>query len=178
MVMEGVAVRHRWTLAELQEAQRLHQRQSRYGRWMPVTLLTLAGVLVCMEAFLIVRRGTLEGSWGTFGLVAYLVLMVTLLPFMRRWAVRRNHARSVDRDAEIRWQITATSLRNETANSTSETKWAAFNKAVQTPGGLLLYPQPRLFYWLPRHGFETEEGFETVIAWAREHIKDFRAVRW
>ena len=175
--MEGVVVRYHWTLAEKQDAHRWHQRRAWFRRALFVLLLVLGAVTAGWGGWLYLVDGTFRRALPLLLPGGYCLLLAALFEVLPGLVLRFHHARSAGRDAEILWQITAAGLRFETANSVSESKWAAFNKAVQTPGGLLLYPQPRLFYWLPRHGFETEEGFEAVAAWAREHIEDFRVVR-
>ena len=175
--MDGVPVRYRWTLAEQTEAQRWHLRQSKVRRIVPAVCWVLAGLLACSAISIYRRQGTLAHAPGTVIGIAYFLVLSGLIPLLTRWRVRRNHAGASTRDAEVTWQITAASLRFEHAHGSSEVKWAAFNKAALAPTGLLLYSQPLIFHWLPRHGFESEEGFEAVAAWARQNIPAFRVLR-
>ena len=88
--------------------------------------------------------------------------------------MRRNYRKSAARDSEIEWSITPDTLRIKYAHGSAEMNWGAFVKAVETPKGLLLYPQPILFHWLPRAGFANEGNYEAVAGLAREKITAFR----
>ena len=175
--MDSVSVRYRWTLAEMQKATRWHLRQLFRIRVLPYILLTLGVLLAGFAAYVALRSGSMSDAWPSIFASLYLFLFAGLILWLPGWRLKRNFSKSANRDVEVSWQITQTGLRVEHLNGSSDLKWPMFNKAVLAPTGLLLYSQPALFHWLPRAGFESEEGYKAVTAWARQHIKAFRALR-
>ncbi len=53
-------------------------------------------------------------------------------------------------------------------------QWNVIFESVETPEGILIYPQKNLFYWLPRTAFATESdytNFRDLIASKTKHSK-------
>ena len=173
---EGVSVHYRWTLAEATEATQWHLRQSR-RRGIFVFCGAVAVLTGGWAAYQSAHGGDGDHVWWVFAAAVYFLCLLFLRRFLIMRRVRRNYARSASQDVEMQWLITGASLQVNSVHSTADIKWQAFNKAVSTPAGLLLYPQPILYHWLPRHGFADAEGYEAVIAWARQNIPAFRELR-
>ena len=176
--MDSVSVRYRWTLSAVREASRWHRQQFSRVRILPEYILLLGGILgFGFVAYVALRAGSLRHVWSSVFWPFYLILLGGLLWWIPKWRLKRSFSKSANRDVEVSWQITPAGLRAEHVDGSVDMKWSAFNKAVLTPTGLLLYPQPGLFHWLPRAGFDSEEGYKAVTAWARQDIKAFRALR-
>lgn len=173
---EEILVRYRWTLAELTTASRWHLRQMPRVSGVHFVCWGLAGACGVL-AVLAYRRS------DNFYLVGWLLLgaiyFLGLLSF-RRWLtlrrMRRNHARSTGQDAEIEWCVGENKLRIKTPHGSSEINWTAFNKAVQTTDGVLLYSQPIVFHWLPKAGFVSEAEYEQVARWVYGNVPNFRHI--
>ena len=175
--MDSVSVRYRWTLSEMQEATRWHFRQV-FRLWVfPYILIVLWLLGAGFVAYVSLRSSGTGHAWPGASASIYLVLLVGLILWLPGWRLKRNFSKNANRDMEISWQITQMDLRVEHPNGSADMKWSLFNKAILTPTGLLLYSQPALFHWLPRAGFDSEEGYEAVTVWARQHIKAFRTLR-
>ena len=175
--MDSVSVHYRWTLPEVREATRWHFRQV-FRLWILPYILLILGILGAgFTAYAALRAGSMRHAWSSAFASLYLILLAGLIRWLPEWRLKRSFSKSANRDSEISWQITPTGLRLEHLHGSADLKWPAFNKAVLTPTGLLLYSQPALFHWLPRAGFESEKGYEAVTAWTRQHIKNFRALR-
>ncbi len=171
---ETVAVHYRWTVAELIEATRWHLRQGKANRvrlaiYVLVVVLVLASVLLSYG-----HEGYEQQRWIGIGLAVYLVLLMGLQRWLTLWWMRRNYRKSAACDSEIDWLITPTTLRVKYVHGSSELNWGAFIKAVETPKGLLLYPQPIIFHWLPRAGFVSESAFKATAEMAQAKIAAYR----
>lgn len=171
---EEVVVRYRWTLAEVTTASRWHLRQN--SRMLGIRVFCWGMAALCgLSAAVEYRRpGTGYFALWLLGAV-YFLSLPTLRRRLTLGRMRRNYLKSTGQDSEVEWRITEVSLRTQATHGSSEVTWAAFNKAVQTPDGLLLYRQPMLFHWFPKTGANQEE-FGRLAGWARSKLPDFRQV--
>ena len=174
MMPEEVAVRYRWTLEEVTVASRWHLRQASRSLGVRVLCWGLATMCGVFATVAYQRKGDVYlALWLGLGAGYFLSL-----PPLRRWytlrRMRRNYLKSTGQNAEVEWRITDTLLRLLTPHGSSEIGWTAFNQAVQTPDGVLLYPQPMLFHWWPKAGFAEEADYEQAVQWTRAKVPDFR----
>jgi hypothetical protein len=170
---DGITARFRLTLEEVTEAARWHIRQGA-GRGVRVFCWLMAAVC-CGLGLLDFWLGNFTESW--FEGTAYFLFLLLLIRLRLIWQVRRDFAKSTGRDAEIEYHFDEDGLRMKYSHGTSEFHWSAYNKAVATPKGLLLYPQPRVYHWVPCHAFTGETNFAAVTALARQRIARFREMR-
>jgi pimeloyl-ACP methyl ester carboxylesterase len=54
--------------------------------------------------------------------------------------------------------------------------WAFFQKAIRTREGFLLYPNPRLFHWLPMHAFRDTGDVERFAELAKSKVREYAEV--
>ena len=181
--MQEITVRYRWSLQEITEANRWHRRQRTVGRIIYCALLVVASICLVVALYFYLdglRHPTFStshsesSSWLPISLLVYLVVLFFLRRLMVSWRLRRSYAKSPARDSEVEWQITEDTLRTAYVHGSSEQAWSAFYKAVLTPKGLLLYPQPQVYQWLPRHAFHGESEFNWVAETAQRRIPAFR----
>jgi len=175
---EGViTVHYRWTAEQLSEATRWHQRHGTARRVRLVIYWVIIALAVGSAALSHASSRSGPFSWMGGGLIVYLLVLMGLRRFLVLWQVRRNYRKSAARDAEIAWHVSETTLQMNYVHGSSETRWTAFIKVVLTPDGLLLYPQPNLFHWLPSTGFASTSDFEAVVGMARRNVAAFKVLR-
>ncbi len=171
---EEIRARFHWTMEEMGEAARWHLKQA--PSWRRRVLLALALFCGGVGAWSYLRPGLAAFAWIWMGGMIYVLLLLVLIRWITIWKTRRNFAKSTLLNAEIEWRISDTALHVQHPRGSSEMVWAVFNTAFLTPAGLLLYPQPAQFQWLPKHAFGTEADYAAVAASARKHIAAFRDV--
>lgn len=101
------------------------------------------------------------------------ILMVSL-PLLIRFAAKRNFEKSPLRGKPIHWEITREQLRNQTAESEAVFNWNMLSEARETKDGFLLFPQPRIAHWLPKHGFQSEDDVSRLRCLIRESRIKFK----
>ena len=144
--MDSVSVHYRWTLPEMREASRWHFRQVFRLRFLP-SILLIAGILGAgFTAYVALRAGSMRHAWSSVFWSLYLILLAGLIRWLPGWKLKRSFSKNANLDSEVHWQITPTGLRVEHLHGSADMRWLAFNKAVLTPTGLLLYSQPSLFH--------------------------------
>jgi hypothetical protein len=62
----------------------------------------------------------------------------------------------------VEWIFTEDKLRSRTPKGAGDTSYTAFVKTVTAPEGMLFYVAPRLYNWLPRSAFTSEEDYQAV----------------
>lgn len=167
---------YRWDASVLTEAYRWHRRLSRAKA--ARLLLALAALALVYYQFAVRPLGASQAAYP-WGWIAAVVVFYGLLIFgVRRfyvpWVMRRNLAKSPLHHSQMSWRISESLLRYQFAHGQSELGWGAFLKVVQTPKGILLYPQPLQFHWLPKANFACEADFEQVAKWAYGNVPNFR----
>ncbi|MEB3158792.1 MAG: YcxB family protein, partial [Synechococcus sp.] len=56
----------------------------------------------------------------------------------------------------------------------SRFSWELVTKLEERPLGFLLFPQPQIAFWLPKHGFENDAEIERFRALAESKSIPFR----
>lgn len=169
---QPVNVKYRWTVTELESAYRCHNRQS--SRISLLWLVHFLSGLFIVVGVYHIRTGN-EPANGIF-MITIGLAWSTFMIFGRRWFARRHFTRRPDRDQEIEWQIFPDRLVVHSGLGQSEFKWEALAKAVRTPNGFLLYPNDRIFHWLPRHGFDDPDDFDRLSELARVKLQKFKSL--
>jgi hypothetical protein len=67
----------------------------------------------------------------------------------------------------VHWQITAEGLVVTTELSNAHFKWEALMKVIRVSDGFLLATHPRVFHWLPAHGFADSADVERFAELAK-----------
>ncbi|MCX5662694.1 MAG: YcxB family protein [Planctomycetota bacterium] len=182
MAEESIVARYRWTVAELQEALRWHARQPRKHQriylWLWLFLVfVLVGFVAILEQSGRPVLAELVGHLSKFALPVMVILAIYVVVF--RWiipaVVRRRFAERPDKDEEVEFTITPDGMTVVNATSRTEWSWKGLHKVVCTPKGILVYPQPLLFNWLPRSAFAPGDyGRAAMIM--RAHAPQFVAL--
>jgi len=82
------------------------------------------------------------------------------LPWLTFRHVRKQFRQNPSRDKQITWIVTEDTLNNETDASKATFTWKMLIDARELPEGFLLFPQPRLAHWIPKHAFASAEDLD------------------
>ena len=162
-----IVIRFRWTADELSQAQRYHFRQA----CRPVLRFALHFIFALM---ILAGYGWISSgkSWPIgIGFIVAGIYWFAIRPFDRRWTARRQFANRPDKDLEVEWQVSPDKISTRSSLSQSEISWQLFAKMVCTPRGILLYPNERIFHWLPRGGFTSDSDFQKVVELGKSKIR-------
>ena len=167
-----IIIRFQWNAEELYQARRYHFRHAcrplfRWALYGLAVLLFIAGLLMLKNG-----REPVLGAAFVFNGIYW--------PFLRRyeqrWTARRQMARRPDKNLEVEWQVGAETICVSSELGKSEFSWRAVSKIVRTPVGLFLYPNDRIFHWLPRSGFMSDADFEEMVELARSKVSRYYLV--
>jgi len=87
--------------------------------------------------------------------IVFGVIFATM-PFLTRWTVKRRARKNPSIGNVITWEITDSGLKNSTVGAESKFVWEKLLKVEEREKGFLLFSQPRIAHWLPKHGFTGE----------------------
>ena len=100
-------------------------------------------------------------------LAGVLGLVFVAMPLITRWSARRRARKLPNLNNRVKWQITDTELQNSTEGAEARFVWDKIIKIHERKNGFLLFPQPRLAHWIPKHGFESHSDIEIFREIAR-----------
>jgi len=140
----------------LKDGVKLHCRHgSRLSRFVPHAGATL--ILLPFVAAFFGKRPFLAAFPFTFlGLVLLLIGPFSL------WIFRRQFRLNPNKNVEINWTFTDDGLGSEGEGFNSNMDWRKVFRFVDTDKGFLIYPQKRLFFWIPFAGFAGPNEIESV----------------
>ena len=172
VVEQTITIRFRWTADELHQARRYHVRHIcrpvfRIGLHCLLGFILLGGIFGLFNSAPSGKANFLV----SLGFVAIGVYWFWVLPYERRWWIRRQFRKRPDRDTEIEWQFASDGVQVQSALAKSQIAWQAFAKMVQTPAGVMLYPNDQIFQWLPHHGFQSDANFRQFVELAKSKIQ-------
>jgi hypothetical protein len=154
---------------QLLQGMRVHFRTSTHEKWLlplcGITLISLFG----WQAFLdrLVWHSYLFFLLGIAGIT---------LPLWRIPILKRNIRRMPNCGKTVRWTLDEKSLHGEGDGFTFTQDWSTLFSATITNEGILIYPQKRVFYWVPTEGFSAEEDFLSAAALVASRIKKTKDV--
>jgi hypothetical protein len=93
--------------------------------------------------------------------------LLCLLPWFSRRQVRKVFRGSPEAGLEHVWRIDDTSLTFESKGSTARFEWSKLVRVKETKKGFLLFPQPRLAYWVPCSAFSSPSEIDVF----RDYIR-------
>lgn len=167
-----VVARYLWTADEFMLAYDAHQ-QHKCRRGFRVALILLCGVLT----------GLVWLALGTsplffIGLGCAVGLYLTLFNrSLLRWRIRRQFAKRPDSEAETEWHFTPDSVLVATPSSRSERSWNHFSQMVDSPNGVLLYLNHKMFHWIPHHAFASDVDYTRFLQLAESQIAHCRRIK-
>lgn len=99
--------------------------------------------------------------------------MLAFPRLLHPWLARRQFGKRPDSGAELIWSISEDALEATYPQGNSTITWKALLKMVFTPEGVLLYTAPKIFNWLPRHGFKDDADFARFEDLVGKNTQDF-----
>lgn len=94
---------------------------------------------------------------------------------LRYWIIgisfRRELRKNPHYGKELKWTFTEEGYQISLQGSEAKSDWNGFQECFITPDGLLLYPQKRIYYWIPKSGFACPEEISFVEAIIKERTK-------
>jgi hypothetical protein len=124
-------------------------------------------------------RELLAGGEERGTAMIYLVLGLVMMaaPLLDTWKLRRRIEKLPNLDADMHWRISEDGLSVESPASSSRFEWSLMIKARELQEGFLLYRQPLVVQWLPKHGFTGEEDITRFRELLREKVAQFSGPR-
>ncbi len=97
----------------------------------------------------------------------------SVVPLADREMTLRHYAKRPDRDMVILWEFYPDRITSRTEASSSTLEWRMISRVLQTTEGFLLYPNDRVFHWLPAHAFREPADVEAFAQLAKSKVRDF-----
>jgi len=141
-------------------------RRLRRARWTIVPIGILFG-----GGNLLIHGLQGSGVLGLFCLVAAVSFLA--IPLFVRQMTLRHYAKRPDRDMVILWEFYPDRITSRTEASSSMFEWRMISRVLQTTEGFLLYPNDRVFHWLPAHAFREPADVEAFAQLAKSKVRDF-----
>lgn len=155
MMMKQVAIEYRYTLEEAVAASlEATKSVTRFYYVMPVI-----GVVIVIFNLISMTSGRQSVSDLSFSIGIGLVFAA--MPIIARWSARRNARRLPSLNRLIKWQFTDSEIQQTSEGAEARFGWDRIIKIHERKHGFLLFPQPRLAHWLPKHGFQNNGDIET-----------------
>ena len=101
-------------------------------------------------------------------------LLITGFPLFSRWLAAKRARKLPNLNTTIRWEITESDLQTTSEKDSSRFSWELVTKLEERPLGFLLFPQPQIAFWLPKHGFKNDAAIERFRALAESKSIPFR----
>ena len=173
--LDMVTASFQWSAEEFLTAQRVHMRHSpqfrkfRRARWTIVPLGILGG-----GGVLVIHGLRPDGVLGLLCVVAGISFLAVPL-FVRRMTLR-HYARRPDRGMVVSWEFHPDYISTKTEASSSTFEWRMISRVLQATEGFLIYPNERIFHWLPIHAFCGAEDVESFTQLAKSKVQNFDRV--
>jgi hypothetical protein len=159
----------KWTADELLTAQRVHMRYSPLGRKFRRAMFVTAPISILFGVGIFVTRGFHPAG------VAFVVFGSALLlsPLLVRQTTLKHYARRPDRDMVVTYEFYPERIVSTTEASSATLEWRMISRVFQTGGGFLLYPNDRIFHWVPTHAFPNASDVEAFAKLARSKVPQY-----
>jgi hypothetical protein len=147
---------------------RWHNRANRRSTLLRTMFLLAGWLMVFSGLFLSFGDRKMELSAATVGYVITPTIVATALSLaLRQYVLKRQFVAGLKSsplfDQLIAYQASESGIDVVSPVSTGKLSWIAFHKTVGTPEGVLLYHQKRLFNWLPKAAFTSEDEYNRFL---------------
>jgi hypothetical protein len=105
------------------------------------------------------------------------IYLLFLRKYEVRWSLRRHFKKRPDQDSRVLWTLGENEVRTKTEESESRQNWSQIAKVRKARNGFLLYPNDKMFYWLPMTAFASEEDRQRAEELLRNKVGDFGNIR-
>ncbi len=161
-----IVARYRWTADELTRGYEAHQEQQ-WRRGFRLALIVLPGALAGLTWL---AAGASLPVFVGLGCAVGLYLAFYDRTFLK-WRVRRQFRKRTDAGDDTEWRFTPDVIYQATSSSRTEQLWNTYSKMVESPSGVLLYPNPTMFHWIPRHAFASDLEYARFLQLAESRIE-------
>jgi YcxB-like protein len=168
-----IVATYRWSKDEFLRSQRLAVRHSKQGGWLYRVTALIGGLILLSGVVNLYMR---PSGWPAFLFTAAVSAFFFSMPFFARLTALKLYAQKPDRDMEVTWHISDERVTSKTELASSENSWAFFLRVLRLPEGFLLYPNDRIFHWLPLHAFCDPRDVERFAELAKAKAKEYRHV--
>jgi hypothetical protein len=118
--------------------------------WLGAALL-----LICIVTVFTTPRPALDvAPLGVLGVV------FAAMPLITRMSARRRARKFPSLNNLVKWKITESELQHSMDGAEARFVWGKIIEVHEWKSGFLLFPQPRLVHWLPKHGFKNDSDIE------------------
>ena len=111
------------------------------------------------------------GLLGLFCIIMGTVLLA--FPLILRRVTLRHYAQRPDRDMVVTWEFHPDRIVSKTEASSATLEWRMISRVLQTKQGVLLYPNDRVFHWLPVHAFRDTADLQAFAELAKSKVKRY-----
>lgn len=149
--------------------------RSRFWHWFKTPWLfwsfPLFGIVIIALSLLILNQPDhpIVTPWVMLVCGTWFILRYWMIGFGFRRDIRKNPHYGKD----MKWTFTEEGYEVLLQGSETKSDWNGFHECFITPDGFLLYPQKRIYYWIPKSGFSCPEeiGFVEAILRKRTNSK-------
>lgn len=138
-------------------------------------MLALYALFAVFGVALVVHGGVAGNAFGVASLVLGLIYWVYWFLVrprrLRSYATRVLTQMSV-RDQIVCWELSSEQLACTEPTGTTTLKWMAIYEAVETPAGLMLYPNEAMFHWIPSYAFD-QSTWHSVVQLTKDRVERF-----
>ncbi len=109
-----------------------------------------------------------------FSLTFYLTF---LLRFFFRSVVKRKFLTHAERNKPLQYEVSAECIKIYVEGLVKgELSWDCFTKLITTPEGLFFVASSGVFNWIPYYAFKQPQDIETLIQWAKQHVREYQNI--
>jgi hypothetical protein len=108
--------------------------------------------------------GMIASNWSALDVLPTVIVGIVFaaMPLINIWTIRRRVRKLPSLNNIIKWRITETDLHLTTEGAEARFIWDKIIKVQERRNGFLLFPQPRLAHWIPKHGFQSDTDIEML----------------
>jgi hypothetical protein len=85
------------------------------------------------------------------------------LPLLVRYEAKKRFKQTPAANNIISWDFSETLIENKTTDAQSSFTWNRLILVRCFKDGFLLYPQPRVAHWIPKHAFSSKEDLRSFL---------------
>ena len=148
--MKEVSAEYRYTIEEAVTAT-IEVTKCVFKFYVLMPWIGIALLLFCASGVFIFNWSLPDlAAAGAIGIV------FTAMPILTRWSAKRRANKLPSLNNLIKWRINESELQNSTDGADARFVWEKIIRVREQNGGFLLFLQPRLAHWIPKHGFQSE----------------------
>lgn len=83
-------------------------------------------------------------------------IVFSAIPFTVKWSAKRNVRKSPSINRQIVWNINDIELNISEKGGETRFIWSQLIRICERKRGFLLFSQPKIAQWIPKHGFKNE----------------------